>query len=262
MTSENANANPSNEENQSADEESRRRTPPPTWSALPSASAAYPQTEPDQDPAAGTSDSSYTGGSVPPYTQQSYPQDSQEFQESQDSEDYADEEGEYDDDFSPDVDDADVTDDQTLAEELGIIGLANPVLGARGRLFSVAGKNAPVAEFTEDFLVLHPPQHPFEEVDYAPAEEIVIMMDDTGVLVNEIGERKKVSGARYNGHAVFYFWQQAPGTLKHYAVWFDDQGMHHYLTINGQRITTDIVYKLRNMTHNGELSRFLELSTD
>ena len=223
--------------------------PPPTWSTVTSAASAS-STAYSANSATNQSsvDETSSDAETPPYMQPANQTD-----------DYDD--GDYDDDYATDFDDDYVPDDQTLAEELGIDDLGNPILGGRGRLFSVAGKNAPVAEFTDEFVVLHPPDRPFEEADYAPAEEIVIMMDDVGVLVNEIGERKKVAGARFNGREIFYFWQQAPGTLKHYAVWFDDQGMHHYLTINGQRITTDIVYKLRNMTHNGELTRFVELSS-
>ncbi len=61
---------------------------------------------------------------------------------------------------------------------------------------------------------------PFQDADDGPAEEIVLMMDETGVLVDEFHERKRISGAKYNGRALFYFWEQKPGTLKHYAVFF------------------------------------------
>ncbi len=151
------------------------------------------------------------------------------------------------------------TEEQTLVDELGVRDLKRPLRDSRGRQFSAAGRNSPVAEFTDEFLVLHPPQMPFQDADDGPAEEIVLMMDETGVLVDEFHERKRISGAKYNGRALFYFWEQKPGTLKHYAVFFDDDQQHHYLTVEGERVTTDVVYKLRNMTHDGELTRFKEL---
>ncbi|HMO22000.1 MAG TPA: hypothetical protein PKC98_13670, partial [Candidatus Melainabacteria bacterium] len=64
----------------------------------------------------------------------------------------------------PDAPDTrDSGEDISLVDELGIVDLDIPVYGGRGRVFSAAGRNAPVAEFTEDFLVLHPPQRPFED---------------------------------------------------------------------------------------------------
>ncbi|MGD9684657.1 MAG: hypothetical protein AB7W16_26125 [Candidatus Obscuribacterales bacterium] len=150
----------------------------------------------------------------------------------------------------------------SFAEELGIEDLSEPIFGARGRFFSAAGKDSPIAEFTSDFLVLHPPQKPFDETYEGPSEDIVIRMDDTGVLLNEIGERKKVVGARFRGRDLYYFWQQKPGTLKHFVVWFDDEGQHHFLSIGGERLVTSAAYQLRNMTHDGELTKFSELESE
>lgn len=164
--------------------------------------------------------------------------------------------------FSPDAKEeanAMSSDALSLVDELGVTDLRDPVLGGRGRIFISAGRQSPVAEFTDDFVVLHPPQKPFQDADSGPAEEIVLKMDRSGVLVDELGQRRKISGARFFGREIFYFWEQRPGTLKHYAVFFDDLGNHHYLTINGERVTTDVVYKLRNMTHDGELTKFAEL---
>ncbi len=156
----------------------------------------------------------------------------------------------------------DFIESQSFVDELNVQDLNYPLRDSRGRQFSAAGRSAPVAEFTDEFLVLHPPQMPYQDADYGPSEEIVLMMDDTGVLVDETGERKRISGAKFEGRALFYFWEQRPGTLKHYAVFFDDEQKHHYLTVEGERVTTDIIYKLRNMTHDGELTRFKELQPD
>src|SRR5579885_1694744 len=145
------------------------------------------------------------------------------------------------------------TESVSFVDELGIKDLRRPLVDGRGRKFSAAGRNSPVAEFTDEFVVLHPPQKPFQEGDQGPAEEIMLEMDESGVLLNEFGGRKNIPGAKFNGQPLFYFWEQRPGTLKHYAVWFDEQGHHHYLTVEGERLTTDVIYKLRNMTHDGEL---------
>ncbi|MDZ4835499.1 MAG: hypothetical protein SGJ27_17125 [Candidatus Melainabacteria bacterium] len=154
------------------------------------------------------------------------------------------------------------TESLSFVDELDVRDLKRPLRDSRGRQFSAAGRSTPVAEFTEDFLVLHPPQMPFQDADDGPSEEIVLMMDATGVLVDELGDRKKISGAKYNGQALFFFWEQKPGTLKHYAVFFDAEQKHHYLTVEGERVTTDVIFKLRNMTHDGELTRFKELLAD
>lgn len=163
--------------------------------------------------------------------------------------------------FAPDAKEDNVmsSDAVSLVDELGVTDLRDPVTGGRGRIFISAGRQSPVAEFTDEFVVLHPPQKPFQDADSGPAEEIVLQMDRSGVLVDEFGQRRKISGARFFGREIFFFWEQRPGTLKHYAVFFDDLGKHHYLTINGERVTTDVVYKLRNMTHDGELTKFAEL---
>jgi len=154
------------------------------------------------------------------------------------------------------------TESLSFVDELNVKDLRQPLRDSRGKVFSAAGRNTPVAEFTDEFLVLHPPQLPFQEADEGPAEEIVLMMDETGVLVDQFGERKKIPGAKFNGRPVFHYWEQKPGTLRHYAVFFDDDGQHHYLTVEDERVTVDVVYKLRNMTHDGELTRFKELKED
>lgn len=149
---------------------------------------------------------------------------------------------------------------QTFAEELGIEDLSDPIFGGRGRLFSAAGKHSPVAEFTDDFLIMHPPQMPFDET--GPSEDFVEHVDRTGVLLDELNRKKKIVGARYRGHELFWLGETKPGTLKHYAGWFDKNEVYHLLYVNGEPITTDIVFKLRNKTHDGEISVFPDLESD
>jgi hypothetical protein len=148
----------------------------------------------------------------------------------------------------------------TFAEELGIDNISEPIFGGRGRLFSAAGKDAPVAEFTDDFLIMHPPQRPFD--DFGPSEDFFNQVDDSGILLDELNRQKKISGARFKGHELYWLGEQKPGTSKHYAGWFDKHDIAHMLYVNGEPITTEIVFKLRNKTHNGEISIFPDLESD
>jgi len=152
--------------------------------------------------------------------------------------------------------------DLPLADELGIVDLSDPIFGGRGRLFSAAGRESPVAEFTDDFLVLHPPQKPFQDSEFGPTEDITFRSTEAGILLNEIGEPKTIGGARYRGHQLYWMLQQEPGTSRHYAGWLDDDGKPHILTANGSPLTTSIVVRLRNTTHDGEISKCFEASAE
>jgi hypothetical protein len=150
--------------------------------------------------------------------------------------------------------------DQTLADELGIDEIRNPVFGGRGRIFSAAGRYSPVASFTDDFLVLYPPQKPFTET--GPSEDISIRIDKRGVLLDELDRPKHISGAKYRGQQLWYLGERKFGTLKHYAGWFDQKDVPHKLYVNNDALTTDIVYRLRNKTHDGEVSIFPDIKSD
>ena len=149
---------------------------------------------------------------------------------------------------------------QTLAEELGIEDLSDPIFGGRGRIFSAAGKDSPVAEFTDDFLIMHPPQMPFDES--GKSEDFVVNVDDSGILLDELMRQKKIAGARFKGRELYWLGETKPGTLKHYAGWFDKHDIAHLLYVNGEPITTEIIFKLRNKTHDGEISIFPDLESD
>lgn len=150
--------------------------------------------------------------------------------------------------------------DLPLVDELGVEDLRELIFGKRGRLFSAAGRQAPVAEFTDDFLVLHPPQKPFAES--GATEDIVSHVDDRGVLLNEVGAPRKIAGAKFKGRELWWLGERMPGTLRHYVGWFDDAGKSHKLYINGEAITTEVAYRMRNRTHDGELSIFPDITTD
>jgi hypothetical protein len=147
-----------------------------------------------------------------------------------------------------------------LADELGIIDISEPIFGGRGRLFSAAGRNAPVAEFTSEFLVLHPPLKPFEED--GPVEVITSHQDERGVLLDELSREKTIPGARFKGKQLYWLAEHKPGTLKHIAGWVDEQNKTHRLFSEGEVMLVDDVFKLRNRTHDGELTMFPHLTTE
>ncbi len=150
--------------------------------------------------------------------------------------------------------------EKTFVEELGVVDLEeNPIQAKHGRLFSVAGPDHPVAEFTEEYLVMHPSDKPYQQEDEGPSEDIVFRMDNRGVILNEIGEPRKIPGAKYNGQDLWIYWKLRPRSLWHYVIFFDQEDAPNFLTINGHRLTSDLVYKLRNMTHNGELTHFPDI---
>lgn len=148
----------------------------------------------------------------------------------------------------------------TLADELGIEDLCEPIFGGRGRLFSAAGRESPVAEFTEQFLVLRPPQKPYS--DHGPTEDVIIHVDESGILLDELGRQKHIPGAKFQGHAIFWLGEQKPGTLRHYGGWFDAEGKSHRLYVAGEALTTEIIFRLRNKTHDGEISIFPDVASD
>ncbi len=149
----------------------------------------------------------------------------------------------------------------SLRDELGIEDLFDPVFGARGRLFSAAGRETPIAEVSQGFLVLHPPQAPFEEEDF---DDILSeRVSDRGVLLNAIGEEIHIPGAKFSGQQLFCMGKRDEITAKHAVAWFNQNGSPSYLMLEGRPVTYNEALKMRNATHNGELSIVpLLVSTD
>jgi len=147
-----------------------------------------------------------------------------------------------------------------LIDELGIVDIEEPLAGGRGRLFSAAGRHSPLAEFTKDFVIMHPPQLPFS--DDGPAEDICTNVDSRGVLLDEFGDAKHIAGAKFKGMQLWCLGEQLPGTSKYLVAWFDGQNKAHRLFVNEEPLTIDVVFRLRNKTHDGELSFFADVTTD
>ncbi len=147
-----------------------------------------------------------------------------------------------------------------LVDELGVHDLREIIFGHRGRAFSAAGREAPIGEFRNNYFVMHPPQKPFEEL--GEAEDISMHIDERGVLLNELGQPRKITGARFNGYELWWLGERAPDDIKHYAGWFDSDGKSHKLYMEDEPLTADEVYRLRNRTHDGEISIFPEVTSD
>lgn len=161
----------------------------------------------------------------------------------------------------PPDDESDTGTGETLAEELGVEDLNEIVFGGRGRLFSAAGKDSPIAEVTEDGLVLRPSQKPFAEEE-GSSEEIILHVDEQGILLDELGVQRRIVGAKFKGHSIYWLGDTKPGTTKHYAAWFDNSGGVHRMFVQDEPLTADMVYRIRNRTHDGEISVFKEIVSD
>jgi hypothetical protein len=156
--------------------------------------------------------------------------------------------------------------DQTsLRDELGINDLSEPIVGARGKLFAAAGREAPVAEFTEQSVVLHPPQLPFQTDKLA--QLITESASDRGVLLDASGNELKVAGAKYRGAAIFYLKERDQLTGKHLVGWFaDSRGEARikpsYLYHQGKPMTDSVAIEFRNKTLDGEIAAIIDQNTE
>lgn len=149
---------------------------------------------------------------------------------------------------------------QPLIDELGVEDIEMPVAATRGRIFSAAGRESPLAEFTDEHLVMRPPQMPYH--DEGPSEDIHIRVDMHGILLDELGNPKHIAGAKFRGATLWWLGEQRPGTTKHFVAWFDHDKKPRKLYVNGEALTADIVFRLRNKTHDGELSFFGDITTE
>lgn len=148
-----------------------------------------------------------------------------------------------------------------LADELGIEDIYQPLVGGHGKLFCAAGRDAPLVVFEDDFLVLHPAQKPLMDDD-AACEEMQVQINERGLLLNELGEVKKITAAKYRGRPIYISGEQRDNTYKHYVLAEDFDGTLHFIfdqDKEGERITADEAYRMRNATFNGELSKFRQL---
>lgn len=148
----------------------------------------------------------------------------------------------------------------SIADELGVEDLNRTYFRKGGREFAAAGRKTPVAEIAYDGLVMYSPDKPLQEAEQV--EEIKVTADNLGICLNELGERRKIVGARYKGRDLYWLAETAPGTTRHYVAWFDEEWQPHKIYLEGVPMTSDLVVKVRNRSVNGELSAFPEISSD
>jgi hypothetical protein len=142
--------------------------------------------------------------------------------------------------------------EESFRDELGVEDLSNPVSGSRGRLFSTAGRESPIAELTEEYVILHPPQKPYNEEDFD--ENISERISPRGVLLSAIGIEIKIPGAKFRGHPLYCLSIKDDQTGKRLAAYFDESGTPRLLFFEGKVVTHFQAVMLRNKTHNGDLS--------
>lgn len=146
----------------------------------------------------------------------------------------------------------------SLVDELGVSGLRDLLFGKHGKLFSAAGRNYVVAEVNGESLVMHPPDKPFASVD--KTEEIGIKTDDRGILLDELGEPKRISGGKFNGDPLYVLGER-DDTGKNVVAALSKDGKLQKLYFGPHLLTSAAAFKLRNKTHDGELSCFSTLGT-
>jgi hypothetical protein len=151
-------------------------------------------------------------------------------------------------------------DEPALADELGIGDLSDSVFCARGRIFSAAGRETPVAEITDTHLLLYPPGKPFDE--HAFAEEISIRVSEDGILLDEFGHLRRIVGAHYRGQELYCMGEKGRLSGKYQISWFDQNEVAHILYYQDRELTIAQAFRLRNATHDGEISAVTELSSD
>jgi len=140
----------------------------------------------------------------------------------------------------------------SLRDELGIEDLSDPVMGGRDRLFSAAGPDSPIAEFTEEYVILHPPQIPFNEEDFD--DSLGDRVSPRGVLLSATGNEVKITGAKFRGRPIFCLGTRDDDTGKRLVAYFDEAGSTCYLIHEGQLLTYYNAVVIRNKTHNGDIS--------
>lgn len=147
-----------------------------------------------------------------------------------------------------------------LVDELGVEDLHRTYILKHGREFAAAGREIPVAEIDSNGLIMHNPDAPLSA--RGESEIIAVQCDEHGIVLNELGDRRKVAGARYHGNDLYWHKDTVPDTTRHYVAWYDSEWNAHGLYMEQTRLNVDIILKMRARTLNGELSIFPDLRTE
>lgn len=150
--------------------------------------------------------------------------------------------------------------EMSIIEKLGVEDLHKTYVLMNGREFAAAGKEIPVAEFDDFGLVMHNPDQPLS--NESVPELILTRYDEHGIVLDELGEKRKIIGARYHGREIYWHKDVVPDSTRHYIAWYDDEWKAYALYLEDVRLNVDIILKLRARTLNGELGMFAELRTE
>lgn len=151
---------------------------------------------------------------------------------------------------------------QSLSDELKIQGLRTPITISRGRIFAAAGRSIPIAELYQQELILHSPDRPFDDSEEKLVDAVVHQFNEQGIVLDALGNPKKMSGARFKGNPIYCLNEKHPQSGKFLAAWFDENGAAHRLKLKEDLLAFDLAYKVRNKTIDGEISQFPAITSE
>lgn len=148
----------------------------------------------------------------------------------------------------------------TLQRELEVNDLGRVMFFKDNKIFSAVGPQLPIVQLDKDgAFVSHAPDQPYREgVD----EELTVVKDSYGRLMDPLGEVRKLTGMKYNGRQLYYIADRHPENGQHLAAWFDDEWKAHRLYLGESLLSAYMVLKVRYRMIDGELSAFPEISSD
>lgn len=148
----------------------------------------------------------------------------------------------------------------SLQRELEVNDLGRVMFFKDNKIFSAVGPELPIVQLDKDgAFVSHAPDQPYREnVD----EEMTVVHDKYGRLIDPLGEVRKLTGMKYNGQQLYYIAERHPENGQHLAAWFDDQWKAHKLYLGESLLSAYMVLKVRYRMLDGELSSFPEISSD
>lgn len=148
----------------------------------------------------------------------------------------------------------------SLQRELEVNDLGRVMFFKDNKIFSAVGPQLPIVQLDKDgAFVSHAPDQPYREgVD----EEMTVVQDRYGRLIDPLGEVRKLTGMKYNGRQLYYIAERHPENGQHLAAWFDDEWKPHKLYLGENLLSAYMVLKVRYRMIDGELSAFPEIHSE
>lgn len=149
---------------------------------------------------------------------------------------------------------------QSLNEELDCSDLGRVMFFKDNKIFSAVGPSLPIVQLDRDgAFVSHAPDQPYRnEVDV----ELTVEADEHGRLLDPLGEVRKLSGMKYQGHQLYYIVERHPENQQHLAAWFDDNWNPHRLYLNDTILSAQMIIRVRDRMIDGEISAFPEIRSE